>query len=844
MAKNTRKEEIQITWSTNYADAVNKINQVKDSVSDNNQKLKELDNLQKKLENQFKSFEKALEDTNDAVKDSESANDELMAVIKSLDETIKRLDSSLEKLESNVASNTATTDKLNKSLKQTTTDLKQADSATDALADSTADLASANDNLSTSTIESNSTAVEQSILFEKLDSVTGGYASKIRDLVGQNGKFSEKLRGNAKDFEAMSKASKAGTVAVNGAKLAMKGLLVGAGIGILLIAIEQIVANWDKITKSVEYLFNPSAKLKDLELEKLEAQKNQVEEIDGQTERLKRQGKTEEEIAKMKLTAQNNRIEALKKEIEIKRKDEADNLSWWEEVQALGMMYYGVVLKVASGYVLAYEKASDFFKEVASLGDYEAPEGDRLSDTLNQKANDAFNWRENRKKENAKNYEDSDEIKELLAELDKAEEIQAGMLNRMDANAKARSDKQRAINEQERKELLAHQAELTKLIEAYELDIQKINAKSIRENREADWTRNTTEIENKRNESLDKLSKAYSKNSKEYQENFKIINELHDKQIEKIQTEKDLFDEQTKSFEEFSKSLKDSGLSIDSQVESVEKFLETISDADLKDEYSRLLGIDSLREAKDYMSQFAEEITLKDFEINDDQTISNNQNKLDANLAYNISLLEQEERFAMLRAEALGVSEEERKKIVEKYAKEKKEVEQSYNQASKDLNIKGANQISEYATLASEGISNLGSLMSDSFETNKSFAIADSVISTFLAINNTMASMSKENPYLAIATSIAMGISGFANVMSIMNTTPENAGSQSAPTATNLDAVSAQPNVSFIQSGESQLAQTINNQNQEAQPLKAYVSEKDITSAQELARNRRNNSSL
>ena len=96
------------------------------------------------------------------------------------------------------------------------------------------------------------------------------------------------------------------TTGVNGFKKA----LIATGIGALVVAVGLLVTYWEDILGLVNGVGSEQKKLNEATLKDLEANKEKLDAIDGQSNQLKLQGKSEEDILKMKIAQTDEAIKA------------------------------------------------------------------------------------------------------------------------------------------------------------------------------------------------------------------------------------------------------------------------------------------------------------------------------------------------------------------------------------------------------------------------------------------------------------------------------------------------------------------------------------------------------
>lgn len=91
---------------------------------------------------------------------------------------------------------------------------------------------------------------------------------------------------------------------------AFKKALITTGIGALVVAVGLLVAYWEDIMGLVNGVSSEQNKLNESTRKDLEANKEKLEAIDGQTNQLKLQGKTEKEILDLKIAQTDEAIKA------------------------------------------------------------------------------------------------------------------------------------------------------------------------------------------------------------------------------------------------------------------------------------------------------------------------------------------------------------------------------------------------------------------------------------------------------------------------------------------------------------------------------------------------------
>jgi hypothetical protein len=147
-------------------------------------------------------------------------------------------------------------------------------------------------------LEFNETLLKNRDIQAGLNTITGG-------LSGQIVKF-------GKLFVSASKGIKVAGIALTG----FKKVLIATGIGAIVVLVGLLVANFDKLKDAVNGV--SSAQKDNLETAKqtVAEEQSRLDITNSQDETLKRQGKSEKEILKLKINQTNEVIEALKIQLE------------------------------------------------------------------------------------------------------------------------------------------------------------------------------------------------------------------------------------------------------------------------------------------------------------------------------------------------------------------------------------------------------------------------------------------------------------------------------------------------------------------------------------------------
>ena len=99
----------------------------------------------------------------------------------------------------------------------------------------------------------------------------------------------------------------------------VKGTVASTGIGLLVIAVGTLVAYWDEIKAAVSGVSDEQKKLLADQEASVELAQQQLDDISAQENILRQQGKTEEEILKLKIAASKNAIVALEAQLQTQK---------------------------------------------------------------------------------------------------------------------------------------------------------------------------------------------------------------------------------------------------------------------------------------------------------------------------------------------------------------------------------------------------------------------------------------------------------------------------------------------------------------------------------------------
>lgn len=149
--------------------------------------------------------------------------------------------------------------------------------------------------------------------------------------------------------------------------------------------------------------------------------------------------------------------------------------------------------------------------------------------------------------------------------------------------------------------------------------------------------------------------------------------------------------------------------------------------------------------------------------------------------------------------------------------------------------------------IANAGLNVLGAIAEEGSALSKGVAVAQATMNTYQGITAALSSTSTvPDPLgqaLKVANAISVGVMGLMNVKKILATKPVEKTAPNISLGGGGGVAPAPPSFNLVEgSADNQIANSLNDQNQ--QPVKAFVVTSDVTSGQEMDRNIIENSSL
>ena len=173
-----------------------------------------------------------------------------------------------------------------------------------------------------------------------LNQITGG-------LSGQIVKF-------GKLFVSASKGIKVAGIALNGFKKA----LIATGIGGIVVLVALLVSNFDKLKDAVNGVSRAQKDNLDTAKDTVAEEQSKLDVINSQDETLRRQGKSEKDILRLKIAQTNETIEALKVQLEQEKQIKASQVAAAERNQKILAGIIGVLTAPVTMILAAIDAAT------------------------------------------------------------------------------------------------------------------------------------------------------------------------------------------------------------------------------------------------------------------------------------------------------------------------------------------------------------------------------------------------------------------------------------------------------------------------------------------------------
>ena len=222
----------------------------------------------------------------------------------------------------------------------------------------------------------------------------------------------------------------------------LKGAIASTGLGLLVVALGEIVANWDSITGAITSASAETEKQVEMAKEQVQLAQDQLDAISAQENILKLQGKTEEDLLEMRMAATDEAIAAQKITIETLKQQQEEQQKAAETAENVAK---ALIYMLTSPISVALTAIDQITAGLAAVGIMD--EGTDLVGAYLESATSLIGLDADKVKE------DGDKtIKEAEDQLEKLENTRAGYQlrknkNEEDAEREAQSKRDRAAEQ-------------------------------------------------------------------------------------------------------------------------------------------------------------------------------------------------------------------------------------------------------------------------------------------------------------------------------------------------------------------------------------------------------------
>lgn len=568
-----------------------------------------------------------------------------------------------------------------------------------------------------------------------------------------------------------------------------KKALITTGIGALVVAVGLLVAYWDDIKGLVNGVSGEQANLNKLGQENLKTQEDKLEAIDGQSNQLKLQGKSEKEITQMKVAQTDEAIKAA----EINLQNAKNTKDAQVEASKRNKDILQGIIRFVTIPITAVLSGIDAIGKAVGK-DFGLEEG--FSGGL---ANMVFD-----PKETAEAGDKT--IKEAQASLDKLKEkkagfqLQIGEIDKQAADKKKQADDAAAKKTEEAMAVLHEATKSLKTKQQQELETIEDSYRQKEKKLKEAGVKDNGDLALAKQKEVDEVNAKYKKEQADKDAEFQ-------KELDKTKLDARLLaikDENEKAREEM-----------------IAGYQQQYADIDANEKYNaeQKLALKLALKEKEKADLDALDLAQKTKKAEDDiAELDAEITKADLKFQIQRDLLDKKDALLKKSFEDGLISEKEYNDGVEANSKargeiDKKETEGKLENAAKISNLLGG----------------LADLLGKETAAGKAAAIAQATIDTYLAAQKAYQSMSGipvVGPALgAVAAGVAIA-GGIKNVKSILAVkTPNGAGGGSAPTA---PSVSGSPVPTMAQSPVTAIASVM----KEQPPIRAFVMESEVTGSQ------------
>jgi hypothetical protein len=602
------------------------------------------------------------------------------------------------------------------------------------------------------------------------------------------------LKDIGKVGEQLSITFKGLTAGANGFKKA----LISTGIGALVVAVGLLVAYWEDIMALVGGVSSEQKKLNEQTQKDLAANQEKLEAIDGQTNQLKLQGKSEEEILQLKMAQTDEAIKSA--EINLQNA-EATKQAQVEAAKRNQAILAGILKFVSLPLTMILGSIDNISMALKQFGVIEEATT-LLDDTTNYLASFVFD-------PEAVAEEGDATIKEAQGTLDRLKEQRAGydlavMEGQKAAGEKASAEREKQMQKEMEAEAILQEARTKMLNEQQQQEeaIKKTYAEKQKKLDEA-GVKDDGSLEAARSKELQAVRDKFQKEEAQKEAEFQ-------KQLNDIRTQirlEGITDENEKAREQI-------------LIEYQKQRDEILNNEKLTSEQKTALQLELAQQEKQALDNLQMTIDL----ANSERAIAEldaEMKQAEASFQIQKDLIDQKEALSLEQFQKGLINEQQYNEALKGYSEARMEIDKKENEA------KMAN-----AAMAAGLLGTVSDLVGKNTAAGKATAIAATTIDTYLGAQKAYTSqLIPGDPSSPIRAAIAAAIAvagGIKNVREIVKTKVPGGGAASAPSIS-AAAPGGVPQVPTI--GNSPIT-ALGAAMQPTQPLRAYVVESEVTGTQ------------
>ena len=602
------------------------------------------------------------------------------------------------------------------------------------------------------------------------------------------------LKDIGKVGEQLSITFKGLTAGANGFKKA----LISTGIGALVVAVGLLVAYWEDIMALVGGVSSEQKKLNEQTQKDLAANQEKLEAIDGQTNQLKLQGKSEEEILQLKMAQTDEAIKSA--EINLQNAEATKNAQV-EAAKRNQAILAGILKFVSLPLTMILGSIDNISMALKQFGVIEEATT-LLDDTTNYLASFVFD-------PEAVAEEGDATIKEAQGTLDRLKEQRAGydlavMEGQKAAGEKASAEREKQMQKEMEAEAILQEARTKMLNEQQQQEeaIKKTYAEKQKKLDEA-GVKDDGSLEAARSKELQAVRDKFQKEEAQKEAEFQ-------KQLNDIRTQirlEGITDENEKAREQI-------------LIEYQKQRDEILNNEKLTSEQKTALQLELAQQEKQALDNLQMTIDL----ANSERAIAEldaEMKQAEASFQIQKDLIDQKEALSLEQFQKGLINEQQYNEALKGYSEARMEIDKKENEAKM-----------QNAAMAAGLLGTVSDLVGKNTAAGKATAIAATTIDTYLGAQKAYTSqLIPGDPSSPIRAAIAAAIAvagGIKNVREIVKTKVPGGGAASAPSIS-AAAPGSVPQVPTI--GNSPIT-ALGAAMQPTQPLRAYVVESEVTGTQ------------